>query len=177
LEHGLAGAESARHPRRTPLGKRKEGVEHTLARQKRHIGRVTLSDRARLPDAPSLGQPDFSRLTRRGFRDARHGIADAVRTGRGNPRELTDASRRSKNAMQDPRRFLHGPDRLAPADDGAGCDARRKRPQPIGVERRHLPSAPEEVAFGCREPIERPLDAIEDRAKQSWAEVDRERTA
>jgi hypothetical protein len=178
LQDRFARAEPARHSRCTSLGQRKKRVEHALAGQKRHIGGMAFPDWSRLPDAPSLGQPDFGgRLCWSRWCDAGDDIPHPIRTGGGNPGELAAASRRRENAMDDPRRLLHGADCLARVDDGASGDARCERPQAIGVQRPHPLSASEEIAFRSRKPVEGPLNAVEDRAEQSGTEIDSEGAA
>ena len=48
----------------------------------------------------------------------------------------------------------------------AGGQARNDVPQAVAVERRRAPAAAQEVSFLAREPVERPLHAVEDRAQR-----------
>src|SRR5208282_4959316 len=61
LDHRFSGSEGSRDARGSALRNRVERVDDPLARDERDVGREFLSDRARNPDDPSVGQGEGDR--------------------------------------------------------------------------------------------------------------------
>jgi hypothetical protein len=171
LEDGLAGAEAARDDGGAAGGDGEEAVEDALPGEEGDPGRQAAPEGARPLGRPALHHGDRSIAV-----EDDHRIDDAGGAGAhlGHPARLPG---RHQDAVDEAGGLAHLAEDGALGHRLAGDDAGDEIPHALAIEGRRGQAAPDEVAGGGGQAIERTLDTVDHLTEEAGAELDGERLA